>query len=133
MNFFSKNLFCRCLIGFWICLQSRGPMLEKTSNQNWFLTSWYFYFFEKSILVLVLDLFLLPYQVSSIDVAEKCELLVSAQTGENSVIRLWQYVSSKCITIVHSEINNIKCIRYWNKVIFLCQKVWPRVVDVLQP
>ena len=50
-------------------------------------------------------------QVSALAFDGKTDILVSAQTGSPSVIRVWKYQTRKCAAMFRTEIHNVHCVR----------------------
>jgi WD40 repeat protein len=39
-------------------------------------------------------------------------LIASAQEGKNSIIRIWEYFSGRCISMVTMPVNQLKCLSF---------------------
>ena len=50
--------------------------------------------------------------ISCFDINSNGTLLASAQEGKNSIIRIWEYVSGRCISMVTMPVNQLKCLAF---------------------
>ena len=58
--------------------------------------------------------------INTIAINENGQLLASGQVGESPIIRIWEYQTTRCISIVTTPMTTLKCLAFSHDGSMLC-------------